>query len=402
MSEPARRRVARPALALALLWLVGANLRTVLLGVPPTLPTLHQSLHLSYGAAGLLTSLPVLLMAAGAIPGALLVSRVGARRSVALGLGLVALGAGLRGGLPLWATLFGFTVLLSLGIALVQPAIPSVIQAWFPGRIGRATAIYSNGILVGEVIAATVTLPFLLGRLGLGWQGALAAWSLPAVLCLAAWLVLTPPSEQATSSVRQPWWPDLRSRWNWRLGWLMGGASLIYFGMNAWIPDTLQVRGAGELIPVTLGLLNFMQLPVSATLAVFADVLLGRRWPYLLAGVGCVVALLGYALAPAETAPAWAGILGAGASLVFVLNLGLVALLAPQEVARVSGLMFTVGYGCAFFGPSLGGAAWDLTGLPFFALLPVGLAAAALIWLGAGVSRSPVRQPAPVVVSGSG
>src|SRR2546426_6269147 len=74
-------RRATPGVTLVLLWLVGVNLRTVILGVPPTLPALHQALRLSYSAAGLLTSLPVFLMAAGAIPRAYLVSRVGARRA---------------------------------------------------------------------------------------------------------------------------------------------------------------------------------------------------------------------------------------------------------------------------------------------------------------------------------
>src|ERR1700682_1271661 len=81
-------RRATPGLTLVLLWLVGINLRTVVLSVPPTLPALHHALALSYSAGGLLTSLPVLLMALGAIPGAYLVSRVGARRAVAVGLAL--------------------------------------------------------------------------------------------------------------------------------------------------------------------------------------------------------------------------------------------------------------------------------------------------------------------------
>jgi len=104
-------------LTLVLLWLVGINLRSVILGVPPTLPALHQALSLSYSAAGLLTSLPVLLMAAGAIPGAYLVSRIGARRAVAVGLALVALGAAARGAVPSAAMLFAFTVVFALGVA---------------------------------------------------------------------------------------------------------------------------------------------------------------------------------------------------------------------------------------------------------------------------------------------
>ena len=127
---------------LALLWLVGINLRTVVLSVPPTLPALHRALALSYSAAGLLTSLPVLIMAVGAIPGAYLVSRVGARQAVTYGLALLAVGTALRGAFPNAAALFLFTVVLSLGIAVSQPAVPSLVQAWLPERLeaGRAEA----------------------------------------------------------------------------------------------------------------------------------------------------------------------------------------------------------------------------------------------------------------------
>jgi len=64
LSAVSSRRLRNPVLTLLLLWLVGVNLRTVILGVPPTLPALHRSLSLSYTSAGLLTSLPVLLSAA--------------------------------------------------------------------------------------------------------------------------------------------------------------------------------------------------------------------------------------------------------------------------------------------------------------------------------------------------
>src|SRR5437899_6558190 len=282
------RRLRTPIFTLLLLWLVGVNLRTVILGVPPTLPALHQALSLSYSAAGLLTSLPVLLMAAGAIPGAYLVSRVGARRAVAVGLALVALGAALRGAFPNAAMLFTFTVVLALGIAVSQPAMPSLAQAWFPARIGRAIAIYSNGLLVGEVIAASITLPLLL--VPFGWQLALALWAVPAAIVLALWLIVTPASEGAAATAGA-WLPDWRSGQMLRVGLLMGGASLVYFGMNSWIPDTLDARQAHALIPLTLGTLNAMQIPVSFWLTLRGDRMLGRRWPYVVAGLGSSVAV---------------------------------------------------------------------------------------------------------------
>lgn len=73
--------------------------------------------------------------------------------------------------------------------------MPALVQAWFPRHVGRASAIYSNGLLVGEVLAATLTLPFLLALFG--WQVALSAWSLLCAVALALWLLLTPATERA-------------------------------------------------------------------------------------------------------------------------------------------------------------------------------------------------------------
>lgn len=367
-----------------LFWLVGINLRTVILSVPPTLPALHHALGLSYSAGGLLTSLPVLIMALGAIPGAYLVSRVGARQAVTYGLALLAAGAALRGAFPSAAALFVFTAVLSVGIAVSQPAVPSLVQAWLPGHIGRGIAIYTNGIFVGEVIAATITLPFLISPLG--WQGALAFWAVPVGIGLALWLAYTPATE-AGRRTGGSWFPDWRSGRVLRIGLLMGTASIVYFGMNTWIPDTLDARHAHNLIPLTLGVLNAMQLPVSLLLAIAADAMVGRRWPFLLAGLAAVVGVAGYILAPVETAPLWAGLAGAGSSMAFILNLGLPALMSPAEVARTTGLMLTLGYGAAFFGPALGGFAWDWSGQFRFALLPMALGAVAMVALGATLPR---------------
>jgi CP family cyanate transporter-like MFS transporter len=179
-----------------------------------------------------------------------------------------------------------------------------------------------------------------------------------------------------------------------RIGLLIGGASIVYFGMNAWIPDTLDARHAHNLIPLTLGVLNAMQLPVSLALALAADAIVGRRWPFVLAGLAAGLGVTGYILAPVETAPIWAGLAGAGASIGFILSLGLPALMSPSEVARTTGLMLTIGYGAAFFGPSLGGVAWDLTGHFLFALLPMALGALAMVGFGATLPRLSVSRPA--------
>jgi cyanate permease len=85
--------------------------------------------------------------------------------------------------------------------------------------------------------------------------------------------------------------------------------------------------------------------------------------------------------------------------MAFILTLGLPALMAPSEVARTTGLMLTIGYGAAFFGPALGGFAWDWSGHFRFALLPMALGALAMIGLGATLPLLSVRPTAQPAVS---
>lgn len=338
----------------------------------------------------------MLILAAGAVPGAFIVRRFGARGAVAIGLTAVATGAALRGSTPAAFTLFAFTVVMAAGIAVTQPALPTLVQTWFPDHIGRASGVYSNGLLVGEVIAAVATLPLLLDRLALGWQGALAIWSIPAGLCVIAWMLFAPSARRAEAKDVDRWLPDVRSGRAWRLGLLMGGASLIYFGMNAWVPDTLAARHQPGLTTASLGLLNFVQLPVSAAVALAGDALVGRRWPYVLAGLVSAAGVAGFILAPAPTVPFCAGLLGGASALIFILNLGLPPLLAPpREVASLSAFMFAAGYACAFFGPAAGGVAWDATGIWQLALAPIGLAALATVGLGATLPVVHLRRAPP-------
>src|SRR5205814_2144718 len=83
-----------------LLWLAGVDLRLILLAVPPVIPALHRDLRLSEAGIGALNGLPVLLMAAAAVPGSLLIARVGARRALLTGLVLVGAAGALRGAGP--------------------------------------------------------------------------------------------------------------------------------------------------------------------------------------------------------------------------------------------------------------------------------------------------------------
>ena len=387
----------RVVVVLALLGFVAINLRSVLLAVPPILPQVQHDLGLSYTAVGLLTSLPTLVMGGLALPSGLIAGRLGARRAVAVGLLLLACGALLRAIWPAALPLYLFTFILSVGVALGQTAVPVLIRQWFPTRIGFVAALYTDGLILGEALAAALTGSLVLGALGANaWAGTFAVWSLPVFVALALWLWLAPPA--AATTTRQPRPPSanvataaatpsapatLRRASAWHLGLIMGGASLIFFGMNTWIPSYNKAFGNTAMTPLALGVLNATQLPVGLLVTAFAQRLAGRRWPFVFAGSVCVLAIAGMLATPVGLQPLWVALLGGGSAIVFVLGIALPPLLASREnVARLTGATLSVGYSTAFVGPFIGGALWDLSHIPQLAFAPVAVAGLAMIVLG--------------------
>jgi CP family cyanate transporter-like MFS transporter len=387
-------------IAAALLWLCGVTLRLTLLAVPPVITAIQGDLHLSGTEVGILSALPVIIFAIFAVPGSLLVARMGLVATLVAGLLISAVGASLRGAvLNVWA-LYAATVIMGAGIAMMQVALPAAVRDWMPARIGFATALYTNGLLVGEILPVALTIP-LLPLLGGSWRIGLAVWAVP-VLAVAALLVFAPPSQSGRDGeVHAParWWPDWKQSLLWRLALVFASITSTYFGANAFIPGYLTGAGRPDLIPATLSALNIGQLPVSFLLLVIAGHLAGRAWPLVLAGVISIACLIGIVTTASYWTVAWAAILGGTLAGALTLALTLPALLStPADVARLSAGMFTVAYALAVLVSILAGAAWDLTGLAAFAFLPIGLGVLPLILVTPTIKfgAAPRRQPSSV------
>ena len=65
--------------SLLLLWLAGNALRLTVLAVPPVIPLIHDQLNMSATEVGILTGLPSMLLALAAVPGSLLIAKLGVR-----------------------------------------------------------------------------------------------------------------------------------------------------------------------------------------------------------------------------------------------------------------------------------------------------------------------------------
>jgi len=378
---------------LAVLWLCGLCLRITVLAIPPVIPMLHESLRLTQAQIGALASLPVLLLSFAALPGAFLIARFGAASVLIGGILLAGVAGALRGGSFDAPTLFATTFAMGIGIAVMQPAFPSIVRVWIPQRIGLATAVYSNGLLVGEAISASLTIPLMLPLVGGNWRWSLVGWSVP-VFAIAAVAILharardrgAEPGPARTGA----WWPDWRSPLTWRLGFIAGGCSSFYFATNAFLPDDLRHLGREDLIGSALSALNWVQIPASFVLLAFSGKLMLRRWPLVAAGVLATAAMIGVTLSTGAWIVFWAGIVGFCTAFILILTLALPPMLVDSDhVHSVSAAVFAIGYLCAVVTPVIGGFAWDLTGLPWTAFAPAGSFGLVVVALSLGLDLRP-------------
>ncbi len=365
---------------LLLLWLGGVDLRLVLLAVPPLIPLIHRDLHLDEKAVGALVSLPVLLLALASVPGALLIAKLGVRGALITGLGLIAVFGALRGAGSSPAILFSATFLMGLGVAVSQPAFPSLVRDWFPMRIALATAVYSNGILIGETLPVTFTTPVGVLPLAHGdWHRALALWSIIVAISAIAIGFAAPARKRLAVPAR--WWPSWLEAQSIRIGLVIGMASAVYFGANAYIPDYLDQTGRHGLITPTLALLNGGQLLTAPVVALWDRVLTGRIG-FLGAAALMAAAQIGIVTLPGAWVIPSALVLGFSTALAFIVTLTLPPRLAAAgDVHRMSAAVFTLQYATAFVLPLIAGALWDASGRALFAFVPGVAAAAAMGWL---------------------
>jgi CP family cyanate transporter-like MFS transporter len=367
----------------SLLWLAGMALRITILAVPPVITLIQSDLGMSGTQVGILSALPTLLFGVAALVGSLLIARFGAVPTLVVGRIVAGIGSCLRGAVPDIAVLYGATVLMSAGIAVVQPALPPLVQRWFPKRQGQATEIYTNGLLVGETVPVMLTIPILLPLIDNSWRLSLVIWGLPLLLTAAVTFALAPRSSATDPSAPAPaanWMPDWRNKSTWQFGLVLASVNSIYFGCNTFLPGHLTAAGRSDLISAALTALNFGQLPSSFLLLTAVGRLERRAWPFVLCGTLELLCVIGIALTADGWTVAFAGLLGFLGAIMFTLGFALPALLsAPADVARMSAAMFTISYCTAVVVSIVSGAAWDLAGNPRFAFLPLAMVAFLLI-----------------------
>jgi CP family cyanate transporter-like MFS transporter len=376
------------------LWLAGVAMRMSILAMPPIIPQVHDELHMSETQIGLLIGLPLAMFAIAAVPGSLLISRIGTRAAVITGMIVVVFAGAARGAaIDVW-TLYAASIATGFGVAIMQPGVPTLTREWLPNRIALGTVSYTGGMLIGSMFAASLTIPLVLPLVGGSWRLDLVVWAGFALLIIPIFLLLSPKDGSqsgSASKVGGRWWPDFKDPLVWLLGLAFGSNNSPFFATNAFLGDYLASEGKFDLLGSALGWLNGAQIVAPFVLLFMANKLQRRAWPFVTLGPLLLLSFLGLMFVPTTASIiVCAALIGLTTAVTLTAILALPPLLSTAaDLPRTTAGMFTISYTTAIIVPTISGALWDLTGKPWTAFVPLCVSAAALTVLGVVAARYP-------------
>ena len=332
-----------------LLWFTGVLAAAALGKFASLSPVIAADLGLSRVEAGWLVSLIETGGASLGIIAGLLIARLGSRRALLAGMGLLTLG-GLAGALlpGVW-TLFAARVVESAGYLMVVIAAPSLIATVArPQDQGPALALWSTFVPAGFAIGMGLSGLLLLFT---GWRNVLIVWALLAALALFA--ARRTPAAEMPAPTRLVW-PPLPV-------WLMcagfGCYTTLFVGLIAMFPLFLTEQGQSPALAATI-----TGIASAATLggAYVANLALQKsarmRWVALCAGLlvpaglSCLIFLGGHPLWLAVLIVTLNAVSGIGSSLVFA---RLPHMSPGLNVAAANGVLTQFGAGGSLIGPPL-------------------------------------------------
>ncbi|WP_370228673.1 CynX/NimT family MFS transporter [Cognatishimia sp.] len=365
---------AKPYGILVVLWLVGWTLRVPILAAPPLATRIADSFGLGEAAEGALTMLPVVTIAFGAIPAAWIIAKFGLRIAIVAGLLVMTAASVARGQVPSPALLFAASAIMGLGVAVFQTALPAATRVWTPSHVALGSAVYLNGMMLGELSGAGLTLPIVLPLAGGDWRLALGLWAIPIVLiALLVALVRVPkdPSSQSETGLPQgpslPKWNDLRV---WQYGLLLASSVVAFFVVNAYSGSLLQSRGEYDAAEAFHFAYNAMPLAASFTVLMVPG-WVGLRAPIAVAAVFSALGLAGFTILDGWASWVSAMVTGFAATIELILLVSLPPAIAKGiAVTRLSAGMTLISFSIAFLLTLLGGGLADRQDWLEMALMP--------------------------------
>lgn len=167
---------------------IATNLRPAITSVGPLMGIIRDDVGFSNWNVALLTSLPLIAFAIMSPIVPKIANRLSNEWALVLGLIALIIGIGLRSISVIYLLFLG-TLCIGLGIAICNVLLPGVIKEKFPQKVAIMTSVYTTGMSIFATTASGVSIP-LAKELGVGWQGSLLIWMIPALIGVIAWTLI--------------------------------------------------------------------------------------------------------------------------------------------------------------------------------------------------------------------
>lgn len=355
------QNVSRPLL-LAVVILVGLNLRPFLTTIGPLTPSIRDATGLGLQTMSLFTLVPIALMGLFAFAGPRLQAGVGARSAVIGALVVLCVASGLRLITSDGAALLGTAALCGLGVAIIQAVFPGIIKAHFPDRVAVVMGLYSAMLMGGGALGAQLS-PVVADRTG-SWRIGLGWVAVPAAVALVT-SALVLPRDSSVHAEGMDIGALLRRPRTWLLMACFGLVNGGYASVVAWLAPYYQSLGwtsaaSGRLLAAIATSQAIAALSIPALAARRQD----RRAWICATLLMQIAGFAGVAFLPKESTMLWAILLGAGLGGCFALTMvvALDHLEHPGRAGALSALMQGGGFLIAAVPPWIVAVLHDLSG----------------------------------------
>lgn len=376
--------------------LVACNLRAAITSVGPIIGLLRESLSLSNGSIGILTSLPLIAFAVMSPIVPKISTKFTNETTLIAGMCILSFGIILRS-IPFIPLLFIGTILIGVGIAISNVLLPGIIKERFPNQVPLMTSVYTTTMSLFAALASGVSIPLAVGA-GLGWEFALGIWIVPALVGIGIWVYFVKQRKSADEVNMYYVKADDSKMWRSPLAWqvaiFLGLQAFSYNALMTWLPEILIDYGVtSESAGWMLSFNQLIGLPASLLVPIIAGKFTSQRGIILIL---CTLAFGGYIgllFGESYDVMIWSvGLIGVAYGGLFPLSLAFLAMrtTTAMQAAKLSGMAQAIGYSLAAIGPVLLGLLVDTTGTWTFSLSILLFVTVLTLIVGFGAGRNRV------------
>lgn len=251
--------------------LLAANMRMTYTGIGTLVPMIREDLGMSATAAGMISTVPILVFAFVCPMSSIIGRRIGIGRMIEAGIILIFAGSVLRAVLGTFG-LFAGTVILSVGVGVMNALMMALIKLRFPEKAGIMTSAYTTTMAVTAAISIGANVPI---ANHIGWKGCLAMWGMVSLVTSFVWgrqANAHENNESAGAGQESPMMKVIKSPKAWALLIFMGTQSMMFYNITAWLPTILISRGmTHEAAAGVATMLQIVSLPTTLISPILAE-----------------------------------------------------------------------------------------------------------------------------------